>query len=289
MTSEPNPATAAPAMFTPVTESSQLPREGTGFEHLIFDMKAGRGAYRYFDKGVELDWKRYEIAKDVAAFANGMGGTILIGAEEDERDGTLLSYPGVTDAQARELTEIIGEIVEKRCFPRPLIDVMRVMHASTMTLAVNVWPFFGQIVGVSVTGAGENDYRGDKAYVYPMRLIDHTTYLTAEQVPMFMLPEVRRTLALLTAIPPLNPSDRGRLVKLMWLADGPQWLEWAVKIVEINALSNSIEVEIAPRRMSIPLDDIRQVWRDRGEWKMRVSGRLVNKGGTWTDYAPSSE
>jgi hypothetical protein len=62
---------------------------------------------------------------------------------------------------------------------------------------VNVWPYVGQVIGVAVKCRREHDDYGDEAYVFPVRVGVDSVYLLPEQLPMFMLPEVRRAAILL--------------------------------------------------------------------------------------------
>jgi predicted HTH transcriptional regulator len=89
-----------------------------------------------------------ELAKDVAAFANADGGVLLIGAYEDTRHGVLGTYKAL-DAQAVKLArESYSQAVRSFCFPSPIIDSVVVPHGNGSVVAVNVWPFPGQAVGV---------------------------------------------------------------------------------------------------------------------------------------------
>jgi hypothetical protein len=104
-------------MFTPRTLATDVPSVGSGHESATIDMKGGPDAYRQLHSGV-ASWKSYEMAKDVAAFANAMGGTVLVGAEEDRAAGVCSAHSPFSDARATELTEAISTAIEKRCRPR---------------------------------------------------------------------------------------------------------------------------------------------------------------------------
>jgi hypothetical protein len=56
-----------------------------------------------------------EMAKDVAAFASGFGGTILVGVEH--KGGSVTSLPGVPDPQA--LIEALRKAIAAYCVPWP--------------------------------------------------------------------------------------------------------------------------------------------------------------------------
>jgi|ERR1019366_4009642 hypothetical protein len=79
----------------------------------------GRLETSSFDFKREYEWRApgtpSEMAKDVAAFASGFGGTILVGAEH--KDGKVTGLPGVADPQA--LIEALRKAVGAYCVPWP--------------------------------------------------------------------------------------------------------------------------------------------------------------------------
>src|SRR5258706_6441754 len=64
-------------------------------------------------------WKAFEYAKDVAAFSNHLGGTLVIGATED---GHLREYAGLTDDEATAGRQSFSNAVADSCIPRPVVD-----------------------------------------------------------------------------------------------------------------------------------------------------------------------
>ena len=67
------------SLFQPLAETSRLPDVGEGYERATLDLKL-KGEVK----------KGFHLAKDVAAFANHLGGTLLIGAKE--KDGRVDFY-----------------------------------------------------------------------------------------------------------------------------------------------------------------------------------------------------
>jgi hypothetical protein len=57
------------------------------------------------DKGAE------ELAKDMAAFANGVGGMVLVGVAEDGLVASAVTPVGIGDAERRRLVEILARRV----------------------------------------------------------------------------------------------------------------------------------------------------------------------------------
>jgi predicted HTH transcriptional regulator len=86
----------------------------------------------------------WEAAKDIAAFANALGGVILIGADEDKKRGMLGRYSPLTDPEAKTARDAWGEAVETRCSPKPMVNLVNVPCGQGCVVAVNVWPFPGQ-------------------------------------------------------------------------------------------------------------------------------------------------
>jgi schlafen family protein len=172
--------------FEPYGETTPLPAEGEGYERAMLDLK------RTIKNG-------FHLAKDVAAFANHLGGTLLVGAEEI--NGCVGRYHPLDDAKVSEAQKAASESVRDRCSPRPLVDFARIPRGSGVILAVNVWPYIGQVVGVAVKCSKANEGYGGNAFVFPMRTGVDSPYLLPEQLPMFMTPGVRRTVLLLQRIP----------------------------------------------------------------------------------------
>src|SRR5690242_16146701 len=75
----------------------------------------------------DLDFKQYtdpakmwEHSKDIAAFANALGGVLLIGA--DDASGQLL-YRGIAGQTVKDI-QAIYEGAAQRCSPSPIVDVV---------------------------------------------------------------------------------------------------------------------------------------------------------------------
>src|SRR5690242_17887016 len=87
------------AGYRPLTTPNDLPNVNDAFGPATLDMKeaikpksTGTGKPKY---------DLFELAKDVAMFANSVGGTILVGAEEEGRTGKLKAYHPMLTSDAK--------------------------------------------------------------------------------------------------------------------------------------------------------------------------------------------
>jgi len=99
-------------MFKPIFQVSDLPVELIAHETLQLDFKVT----------VE-DADRLEMALDVAAFANTLGGTILIGAAEKPGHQRLGRYLPLEERTAADLGRAYDEAIRDRCSPKPLAEI----------------------------------------------------------------------------------------------------------------------------------------------------------------------
>lgn len=253
-------------MFKPMQLPSDLPPVGAGREHFAFDMKA-----------VGIPAKTFEMAKDMAAFANSTGGTILIGAVESRNSGTLESYRPMPESEANRLAKAFSEAAKDRCHPTPFIDPTVIACDNGFVVAVNVWPFPAQPVGVHVR-ADASDGFGGESFVFPLRSGIDTKFIRAEHLPMFMLPEVRRRAIMLDSIPAAARSG----VVLESPTDARP-----VALVEIDLLANSFTVDWRRAgqhiKFAMPIDAVRHVWRNaNGEWRVAVQRYVLDGDGNVT-------
>jgi len=243
-------------LYHPIDSTSQLPLVGTGDEHLAFDMK------ETLQHGKpELP---FECAKDVAAFANAFGGVILVGAKESAT-GRVEKYSPISSEDAARLATIYSHAVRDNCLPKPIHKVETIAVDGGHVIAVNVWPFIGQPIGVRVKDAST-------AYRFPLRSGKDTIFLTPDQLHMFMLPQLRRVTILLEGIP---PEDRNAV----WIkGDGfPNGIN--VELLDVKPLQNVFRFAmiqpLAPQGSqrdvrALSLDDVDSVWRtEAGRWFIR--------------------
>jgi len=233
-------------MFDPYTEQTVLPAVGDGYERATIDLKL-KGQLK----------PGFEVAKDVAAFANHLGGTLLVGAKE--LNGCVEMYQPLDEAAASDVQKAASEAVMDRCSPRPIFDFVRIRHGDGFVLAVNVWPYIGQPVGVAVKCLKCHDDFGGRAFVFPMRIGDRSDYLLPEQLPMFMLPEVRRAVILLQRIP-VGEALRFRI--------GNSYPEKRGKMGSLDEASNAVTFDWVNGgvRERWPISEVRTVVKNDLGW-----------------------
>jgi predicted HTH transcriptional regulator len=109
----------------PITNADQLPDPGTR-ESNSLDFKKN---YRK-----DGSFQHFEFGKDVAAMANAMGGTILVGAQEAA--SALKIYIPLSTEEADSTIRSIEEAVRDRCSPSPVVATTRIPYQTGHIVAV---------------------------------------------------------------------------------------------------------------------------------------------------------
>jgi len=230
------------AAFIPYTEASTLPKRGD-FE---FDTRDFKGTI--FERDGSID--RLELAKDMAAFANAHGGTILVGAYEDTKRGHLGAIKGMIDEDVKRVRDAYSQGASQLCRPSPVVNSVVIEHSTGKVVAVNVSPFPGQAVGIKVDPDTWNTWR------FPVRRSIETIFFTSEQLPMLMIPELRRVVALLRSI---APKDR---IKMRY--EQGSALQPTRYLTVLNEEENTVVFSKEPggkEALREPLDRVIHVWK----------------------------
>lgn len=248
-------------VFQPILTEAELPAIGTA-----------EGATLDFKAKLDPSWTGFWLARQVAAFANSVGGTLLIGAGEDGRDA-LKQYLPLTDADAKKVEQAYGDAVRDRCSPQPFFQPARIPKDGSFVVAVNVWPFPGQAIGVRGSLDKAVDRSGSDAYVFPLRSGRNTTEILPEQLPMLMLPELRRVATLLSSV---SEAERVEV-----LSDDPNSAPVSVNLKRVELLANIAVFTMKPSanamdEIRVPLDRIETAWQDHGCWRVIVRGRVCS-------------
>lgn len=220
--------------FKPLVPPGPLPEPESAIELAAQDFKAQDTA------------SKYERAKDMAAFANHVGGSIIIGAKEV--DGRLRAYVGLAPKTAAESRRRFDEAATE-CTPKPTIDTVEFPcpgDAALRVVVVNVAPSL-TLLGVRVRGDRAEGY-GGHAYVFPVRCGTSTHYLDPGQLAMYMTPAIRRTALLLHRIP------IGSVVRVVHERPGNDYSIANQTFKGLSEDDNYVELERDGQTSRIPLD-----------------------------------
>ncbi len=249
------------AVYKPIRRFEDLPTVAPIVEVDTFDAKID-----YADKHKQ----DFEVAKDVAAFANHLGGSIVVGLNEH----TAKVEPLKLD-RAKKLISTFEEQVRQRCSPRPTIEPVLLPVDGGHILVINVEPFIGQPVGVLVRKV-ETTLGLEDVYQFPVRRGSRTTSLTPEVLPMYMLPEIRRWAILLSAAQDAacevnvnNGRGSNEVVKGTVLGVFPEDNAFEFRI------NSGMRGDEKPGSIRVPFDSVQCIWRRDGDWKIEVAGLLA--------------
>lgn len=255
-------------MDLPLSRPEQLPPLGTSRERLAMDFKREVNPAKHF-----------EMAKDVAAFANSAGGVILVGAEEEEN--RLARYSPMAEARADLVRAAYSQAVTTRCSPVPICEAAVVLIPGGALVAVSVWAFPAQAVGVRLNGDKAVEGHGGPGWVFPLRTAVDTVLIRPEQLPMLMLPELRRIAILLEMIPFSRRRDI-EVHQLLQRLENGRWAEQMTSLdfVEVRLLENVAvfrgSAGVLPESLChIPLEAIQSAWSTvNGTWRITVRGMI---------------
>lgn len=257
--------------FVPLIPPEPLPTAGTAIEHASFDAKARADTA-----------KTFHLAKDVAAFANHLGGNLLIGMPEN--NGVLMPPVPLTAQESATTRDAFSKAVQQRCLPVPLFDFGEYQVGNGVVLAVVVYPYVGQVIGVRAKAdAAQGGYGGD-AFAFPVRVGSDSKFLQPEQLAMLMLPDYRRVVVALGAM------KGGDIVHLHG-ADGAGQPTAAVgAFSSCDVLTNTLTIGPPPaagaerralqRSVQVPIDYVATAWKAADGWHAVVRGSFsVNSAG----------
>jgi hypothetical protein len=208
-----------------------------------------------------------ELAKDMAAMANAYGGTIIIGACEDPK-GVLSVYKPLTEEEAAFTCNEYKTAQRDRLRPTPIVVPDMISHEGGFLVTVKVEPSMGQAIGVRFipkVDVEPETKQPPEIYGFPLRVGDNTTWLQPEQLPMLMIPTLRRNIVLLRQTIKHHVQIETILPRGDRLED-----HQGHRVQGIDEEANV--VDCGPGWI-IPLDQIVSVWKS-GQWRI-----LWNKRG----------
>lgn len=253
-------------------------------ERATFDAKK---AYNEHDD----DTRKLEMAKDVAAFASAMGGTLLVGAVE--KDGVIQAFSHV---DAKRLQETLSKALQALCVPIPSYDNARIsLDAEEQSLilgrpasgavtivAFNVFPMSSGPVAVRT--APNSD-----AYRFPIRVGDHTGFLDPARLALYMSPHDRKIalqlheLLMGRAALEAGGSPEGVAVQVFdrGLVEGaPPRPRKFLRLDEASGVAVFADADRPSVVANVPLTFVRAVWRDPVEGPcVAIEGSLFRNVG----------
>jgi predicted HTH transcriptional regulator len=239
-------------------------------------------------KGAAYPEGDFEIGKDIVAFANTLGGSIVIGASTAAKT-RCTGFHGIPSAEAAREAERIERVAKDFCRPTPFVIALPIElptkpKSSVVVVSIGMSP--AAPLGCNLKSA-HND-----AWLFPYRVGSQTKYLSPDQFGAFESMTARRIAALLMSIPEKEQKD----VTLRWFVPNSNGLEVPnpnkkkeVRLEEVKIENNAASFCDASKiegKWSIPLDEITTVWRDsaEGRWHVFLNGRISDKN-PW-DYCP---
>jgi Putative DNA-binding domain len=244
-------------VFMPITRLEELPELGRSIETRTIDFK------------IKHSSDRFEAGKDVAAFANTSGGTIIIGARTT--GDVLAEYLPLSAADAQAAKRDYEESVRDRCSPAPIFDVSFFTMDGGILVAINVWPIPGQPVGVELKPLDLKTYEREAkgTYFYPVRVGSHTRAILPEQLPMFIDAKSRKAAIVLS-----RAIGKTLVMAVPKYEKNKLWRDDALKLLDVNAHDNNLVVGLDTFRVSLPLDSIETAWVDGERVCVVVNGYI---------------
>jgi predicted HTH transcriptional regulator len=124
----------------PILAEADLPAIGTTCERSDVDFKTGVNPK-----------DEIELAKDVAALANTVGGSVVIGAST--QGSRLTGYPGLAASLASVIPDAYEKAAKDRCRPAPKLasQVTSTSSSNASVVVINVWPAALAPIGISIS------------------------------------------------------------------------------------------------------------------------------------------
>lgn len=251
--------------WQPWSQSNALALARTAHEKTVLDLKT-----RY-------DLARptcvFELAKDMAAFANALGGTVLVGTSEQSdslgrKTGHIEAFVPTVDDQAlikaattaaRDLCEpaitVEPEIIKLTAAEQATIVSKPLAHDVTL-VALNVHPLVAAPGAVAACDASGT--RIPNAYRFPLRFLEGTKWLKPEELAFHMNSHERRIYLLLAQVP------RDREVQVWDKGQGGLGGKRVARLTDLDAERMIAKLEFGNDKVlaHVPLTFVTAVWLD---------------------------
>jgi hypothetical protein len=250
--------------------------------------------------------KPFEMAKDVAAFASGVGGSLVVGAVEgtNDQEGQIVQLESISNPG--ELIKTISSAVKAHCRPMPVFDAItlnvqpseagqilgRAVNATFTVVVVNVQPHPLGPVAIRVPGADGKPIDG--AFRFPNRVGEQGEYMQPERLAMVWGTHERKIAVQLSEMQrdqSRNAHNSVAIIDDAFSSDKIRPEAWLVEGIDFAGMSIDVRPTHsghsgAPR---IPFTFIRAVWNEpsgRG-WLARVAGWLTPDANGTVFFVPS--
>jgi hypothetical protein len=284
--------------WEPTILENAVPKLSTASEHAILDFKS-----RYDFLGDKT--KSFEIAKDICAFANHLGGTIIVGAQEGTgaKRGRIAAFVPMTNPGPGELVKEVDRVIRNYCLPVPIanavtieldaaqVEVILGRPADAATIvAINVEPTLTVPIGclscvehsrackqAGTTCSCAGNVVPD-AWRFPIRAIEGTDLLRPDQIARRMNIAERRALLDLRAL-------EGENKILVWFNSGTDFQRQPIdcRITKIDpslmvCVLELVHLNDAPKA-EVPLTFVRAVWTSSAGWNVAIDGSAFDGAG----------
>jgi hypothetical protein len=284
--------------WEPITAENVVAKLSGASEHAICDFKV---CYDFQNDPT----KRFEIAKDVCAFANHLGGTIIVGAKEGRGDrlGLIDNFLPLTSPTPTELVKEVDRVIRNLCLPVPVADavsieldanqlneILRREASATTIVAINVEPTLSGPIGClacvehskvckeagtvcKCTGMKVPDARR-----FPIRAVEGADLLRPDQIARRMNVNERRALL------DLQPIEDEKQI-LVWFNSGTSHQRQAIpcRISKLDpeimiCVFQGVHIPDAPKA-EVPLVFIRAIWPSSVGWNVAIDGSAFDGAG----------
>jgi hypothetical protein len=258
---------AASLFWIPWSQSNALSLAANAHEKTVLDLKT-----RYDLANLT---SAFELAKDMAAFANALGGTVLVGASEHSdllgrKTGRIEAFvPNIDDqtlikaatTAARDLCQppiTVEPEVIKLAVSEQASVVRRPLSQDATLVALNVHPLVASPCAAAACDAA--GVRIANAYRFPLRFLEGTKWLKPEELAFHMNSHERRIYLLLAQMP------RDQQIQVWDKGQGALGAKRLAKLVDVDAERMIVKLEFAGSDYKVvahvPLVFVTAVWLD---------------------------
>ena len=222
------------------------------------------------------DEKKSDIAIDLAAFANTLGGTLLIGVSEKNIDGRKVANSLFNVDDFEKIKKSVYTSIVDLMSPHIDIQVAPIKVDDVLIVAINVEP---SVNLVSVSQEKNRHY-----YCFPYRTDFGNKYMAFEEVEKRMMDN--KTRAMYLKLKKYFPTDGKVNVYPAPIANNK--MEW--RFERIYNSENEIRLDQdGYRSIDIPISFIEEVWNGRGGICIKLNSRLYCGSPNFIDFEDSED